>query len=108
MNKTKGKDKSLATIEDQLGWNEDKKVILEGLKEKFPETNEITLYRWIADVEKRMIKEGCRTDREKEQLKDREFRKDYKQYLEDQFYAASDIKLKMEIGEKRIKLGKHF
>jgi len=108
MKKTIGKDQSLSTIEEQLSWNQDKKVILEGLKIKFPDTDQGTLYRWISDVEKRMIKEGCKTERDKEQLKDREFRRDYKQYLEEQFYKANDIKLKMDIGEKRMKLGKHF
>ena len=76
MKKTIGKDQSLSTIEEQLSWNQDKKVILEGLKIKFPDTDQGTLYRWIADVEKRMIKEGCKTERDKEQLKDREFRRD--------------------------------
>ena len=108
MKKTIGKDQSLATIEEQLSWNQDKKAIVEDLKIKFPTTDPGTLYRWIADVEKRMIKEGCKTERDKEQLKDREFRRDYKQYLEEQFYKANDIKLKMDIGEKRMKLGKHF
>ena len=106
MNKTKGKDQSLQTIEEQLQWNQDKKTILEDLKKKFPETDQATLYRWIADTEKRMIRQGCKTERDKENLKDREFRKDYKNFLEDQFYKATDLKMKIEIGEKRIKLSK--
>ena len=53
-----------------------------------------------------MIREGCKTERDKENLKDREFRKDYKNFLEDQFYKATDLKMKIEIGEKRIKLSK--
>ncbi len=81
MKKTIGKDQSLATIEEQLSWNQDKKAIVDDLKIKFPNTDQGTLYRWIADVEKRMIKEGCKTERDKEQLKDRELIRDYNQYL---------------------------
>jgi len=106
MNKTKGKDQSLATIEDQLGWNEDRKVILEGLKEKFPETDQGTLYRWIADVEKRMIKEGCKTERQKRELEDREFFLEHRKNLLEAYQKETDLKNKILIARELKKMSK--
>jgi len=106
MNKTKGKDQSLATIEDQLGWNEDRKVILEGLKEKFPETDQGTLYRWIADVEKRMIKEGCKTERQKRELEDREFFLEHRKNLLEAYQKETDLKNKILIARELKKMAK--
>jgi len=106
MNKTKGKDQSLATIEDQLGWNEDRKVILEGLKEKFPETDQGTLYRWIADVEKRMVKEGCKTERQKRELEDREFFLEHRKNLLEAYQKETDLKNKILIARELKKMAK--
>ena len=106
MNKTKGKDESLATIEDQLSWNQDKKIILEDLKKKFPETDQGTLYRWIADVEKRMIKEGCKTERQKRELEDREFFLEHRNYLRDLYMRENDPKNKMLIARELKKMSK--
>ena len=106
MNKTPGKDQSLATIEDQLGWNQDKKVILKDLIKKFPDTHESTLYKWIQDVEERMIKEGCRTEREKRELEDKQFFDEHRKYLRDQYNKSTDPKVRIMIARELKKMSK--
>ena len=106
MNKTKGKDESLSTIEDQLSWNQDKKIILEDLKKKFPETDQGTLYRWIADVEKRMIKEGCKTERQKRELEDREFYLEHRKHLLEAYQKETDLTIKIMIARELKKMAK--
>ena len=99
MNKTKGKDQSLETIEDQLSWNQDKKQIVDDLQEKFPNTDQSTLYRWIADVEKRMIKEGCKTERQKRELEDREFFLEHRTNLLEAYQKETDLKIKIMLAK---------
>ena len=106
MNKTEGKDQSLETIEEQLSWNQDKKQIVDDLKKKFPKTDQGTLYRWIADVEQRMIKEGCKTERQKRDLEDREFFLEHRNYLRDLYMRENDPKNKMLIARELKKMSK--
>tara|TARA_R100001594_G_C3944164_1_gene241410 strand:- start:388 stop:711 length:324 start_codon:yes stop_codon:yes gene_type:complete len=106
MNKTEGKDQSLETIEEQLSWNQDKKQILKDLQKKFPKTDESTLYKWIADVEKRMIKEGCKTERQKRELEDREFFLEHRKNLLEAYPKETDIKKKIEIARELKKMSK--
>ena len=106
MNKTEGKDQSLETIEEQLSWNQDKKQIVDDLKKKFPKTDQGTLYRWIADVEQRMIKEGCKTERQKRDLEDKEFYLEHRKNLLEAYQKETDLKIKIMIARELKKMSK--
>ena len=106
MNKTEGKDQSLETIEEQLSWNQDKKQIVADLQKKFPNTDQSTLYRWIADVEQRMIKEGCKTERQQRDLEDRDFFLEHRNNLLEAYQKEPDLKIKIMIARELKKMSK--